>query len=280
MAEKPSPKAEAEASRTAEKPKPRSIETKEEAMAAIATFSKDEMKQLFKGMLNSNYSWLPLSLCSHLVAFLLQRQESEAPPPPETAEKCRENACVRAEAKVLEALESITKAGKSLNGCGWNLKTMCDKACRRLQAQTEPLALGAAEAERILGVVHSTVQRDPVAKKAIMNAEKDVRDVVVLRCFACVDDPKDRAGFLEILGEAYEHQLHEDVKEKLLLAYHKDPIIKQCGFPSNNRIKKAALPCSEIKKQKEQEGCTATEPMYVHLDLEKHHAETQHEEPG
>ena len=74
------------------------------------------------------------------------------------------------------------------------------------------------------------------AEKAVKKADRDVRDVVVLRCRARCTNLKDREGFLEKATEAYDGQLDKEIRAQLLLAYHKDPKNKERGFVSNNQV--------------------------------------------
>ena len=141
-----------------------------------------------------------------------------------------------------EADEKTRLADASLRRLSMNVKAAgrflpeLNVARHRLQAATEPPARGAAEAQR---AVHSVIPRVPAFMELaedIAKADRDVRDIVVLRCRACCRDPKDREAFKEMALEAYSHELDTDAKALLLLSYSKDPATKDIGFPSNNAV--------------------------------------------
>ena len=95
-----------------------------------------------------------------------------------------------------------------------------DSAIKHLQETTKPLGRGAAQAQQL---IHEVLMNcPPAAEKAVKKADRDVRDVVVLRCRARCTNLKDREGFLEKATEAYDGQLDKEIRAQLLLAYHKE----------------------------------------------------------
>ena len=142
----------------------------------------------------------------------------------------RQKAREDVEARVDAAVKYIREAEKA---CGGHEPDLA-QARKVLQAQTPPYAQGAAQAQQLIRKVLGTCPTE--AEKAVRKADRDVRDIVILRCRACCEDPKDRDGFLVKATEAYNGELDKEVRMQLLLAYHKDPTNQKCGFVSNNQV--------------------------------------------
>ena len=135
-----------------------------------------------------------------------------------TPEELRNKAKEDANAKVIEALASIDTAEEA---CGGLFADEFKLAREKLQACTDPLAAGAAAAQNIIRTI---LMKCPwkKAEKVVKKADRDTRDVVVLRCRALCKHPKDRNGFLQLAAQAYGRELDKEVRAQLLLAYHKD----------------------------------------------------------
>ena len=159
--------------------------------------------------------------------------------PPELAERARREARADAEAKMKAAMESIMYAQQILQACGGDGIADLQRAMELLQADTDPLAQGAAQAQQL---VRQVLSNCPAAsQKAVKKADRDVRDIVMFRCRAECCDPKDREEFLARAAEAYggkelDKEEWREVRAQLLLSYHKDRKNQKCGFVSNNQI--------------------------------------------
>ena len=217
------------------------IDSDEAAVAAAATFCPNEMVMFVQSLISTD-QLVAQAVHAQVNAVMTHRQETgqEQAMPQQSAaaaavtnvaaEQLRQRAIEKAQDKIPEALRSIEEAEEACGGDDPDLQ----EARRRLQERTDPLARGAADAQRL---VHRTLSRCAAsAEKAIKKADRDVRDIVVLRCRACCADPKDRDGFLVKATEAYEGDLDKEVRAQLLLAYHKDPTNQQNGFVSNNQV--------------------------------------------
>ena len=218
----------------------------DDAAAALATFSTSE-HMMFWQMLEENASpqtaqWVR----SVLSQFLAQREPTNQEMmtmasaaaiqvPPELAERARREARADAEANVKAAMESIIYAQQILQASGGDGIADLQRAMELLQADTDPLAQGAAQAQQL---VHQLLLNCPAgAQRAVKKADRDMRDIVMLRCRAVCIDPKDRDDFLGRAAEAYGGgELDKEVRAQLLLSYHKDCKNKKCGFVSNNQI--------------------------------------------
>ena len=220
-----------------------------EADAATATFSPSEWNLFFQGLVDSGDRYTAIiAVLEHraseeslgelaiessaAVAATYAADEEEDDEQVLTPDQLRSRAKNDAEAKVIEALASIDAAEKA---CGGLFADMFKLAREKLQACTDPPAAGAAVAQRI---IHSILANCPCAKaeKVLKKADRDVRDVVVLRCIAFNEDPKDRDGFLALAEQAYGGKLDKEERAALLLAYHKDKKNQKSGFVSNNQV--------------------------------------------
>ena len=226
-----------------------SILTSTEADAATATFSLSEWNLFYQGLVDSGNRYIAIaavlehreesleelameSSAAAVATHAADEEEEEEDEQVLTPDQLRSMAKEDAEAKVIEALASIDAAEKA---CGGLFTAKFKLAREKLQACTDPLAAGAAEAQRI---IHNILMNCPCAKaeKALKKADRDVRDVVVLRCIALNEHPQDRDGFLELAAQAHGGELDKEVRAQLLLAYHKDARNQKCGFVSNNQV--------------------------------------------
>lgn len=224
-----------------------SVMDEEDAAAALATFSTSEHMMFWQMLGESASPQTAQWMRSVLAQFLAQREPEEnqdmmnmasaaaVQVPPELAERARREARADAEAKVKAAMESIMYAQQILQACGGDGIADLQRAMELLQADTDPLAQGAAQAQQL---VHQVLLSCPAgAQKAVKKADRDVRDIVMLRCRAVCCDPKDRDDFLGRAAEAYGGgELDKEVRAQLLLSYHKDRKNQKCGFVSNNQI--------------------------------------------
>ena len=175
-----------------------------------ATFSQAQWRSLMQGLSNDVPSAV---LYERVLAVDLPQEENSQQV---GAQSLRREAMQDAEDKITDAIEAIRSAEEA---CGRPMPGL-QAAQRWLQELTDPPARGAAEAQRLL---HRALSECPEgAERAIKKADRDVRDIVVLRCRACCADPKDRDGFLVRATEAYEGDMDKETRAQLLLAYHKD----------------------------------------------------------
>ena len=100
---------------------------------------------------------------------------------------------------------------------------------------THPLARGAANAEgHIRHAIQTAEDRDIVPMRALKQANRDTRDLVVHLCRAVCRCPADRDEFIEHLKAAYDGDLPNDLRAQLLMSYHKNQP-QQGGFKSSGR---------------------------------------------
>ena len=211
----------------------------EDAMGAIATLSREEMKQYIKGLLASGCFD---QMRDHLAAFLLQRQDvvplEEQPAAAATADS--EGAEIMRQAARAKVEDSMAMADKTLHAaekaCGGYVPEL-QEAWYKLQESDFSDTRAAAQAERLVAHV---VAKYPEASdsEAVKAAARLVRDILLNRCCACLDDHKDRDGLLIKLVASYDGETDRDMLSKLLLAYSKDPVKVSCGFKSNNMVVK------------------------------------------
>ncbi len=204
------------------------------AAAILATFSTSEHRLLLKWLRDKAHPENRAWMLSVLAEFLAQRCPEENHDQ-DIAERARREARADAEAKVKPAMESIMYAQDILQCCGGDGIADLQIVMKLLQADTDPLAQGAAQAQQL---VHRVLLNCPAgAQKAVKKVDRDVRDIVMLRCRAVCCDPKDRDDFLGRAAEAYGGgTLDKEVRAQLLLSYHKNRKNQKCGFISNNQI--------------------------------------------
>lgn len=241
------------------------------AMALASTFCHAEWMMLFQNVMTAD-QLVAHAVQEQMMAVLEHREkeeeQAEVQQPaaaaaaaatcmtPEDAEGLRQQAIQDANDKIDGAILSILAAQ---DACGRPVPEL-QEALRRLKDRTEPLAQGAADAQRL---VHRALEGcPPGAEKAIKNADRDVRDIVALRCRACCADPKDRDAFLVKAGEAYEGDLDKEVRAQLLLSAKK----LHFGFVSNNQV--AAERRGGPRPPRRRHAASSdkkedTEPMYV-----------------
>ena len=133
--------------------------------------------------------------------------------PPELAERARREARADAEAKMKAAMESIMYAQQILQDCGDDGIADLQLAMELLQADTDPLAQGAVQAQQLL---HQVLLTSPSGvQKAMKKADRDARDIAMLRCRAVCCDPKDRDEYLGRAAAAYGGgELDKEVRPK------------------------------------------------------------------
>ena len=150
-----------------------------------------------------------------------------------TPEEMRIKAKEEAEAKVQTALASIDAAEKAFGGL---FADEFKLACEKLQACMDPLATGAAAAERIIRKIMMNCFCAKAIMKALKKADRDLRDVVVLQCCSLCKDPKDQKAFLELAEQTYGGAFDDkEYRARLLLAYDKIRRLGKFGFKSNNQ---------------------------------------------
>jgi len=206
-----------------------SVLTRAEADAATTTFSLTEFHIFFHALTisdNDRYSAI-IAVLEHRESAMVSSRSAAAAPAADddnedeqvlTPEDLRNKAKEDANAKVIEALASIDTAEEA---CGGLFADEFKLARETLQACTDPLAAGAAAAQNIIRTI---LMKCPwkKAEKVVKKADRDTRDVVVLRCRALCKHQKDRVGFLQLVVQAYGRELDKEVRAQLLLAYHKD----------------------------------------------------------
>ena len=106
-----------------------------------------------------------------------------------------------------------------------------EEARGRLETATDPFPKGAVDAERLVDRArHKWSMNGQMAVRAMKKASRDLRDLVVTRCQACSEEPKNRDSFLIKVAEAYGDAFNHDVRAKILMAYHKHPANNQDPF--------------------------------------------------
>ena len=156
-----------------------------------------------------------------------------------------EEATVELEARELlirELEEATNKAFRSLEAAyavSGDGDTTAQHACDLLNA---PDAQSAAQAHMILAEAVLGMSERPFVQGMFKEAQRDCRDVLVLRC-RCRARPGDRRAFLEAAKDAFGvQQLGTELKAVMLLAYHKLAKKSQAvdTFLSNNQRATAA----------------------------------------
>ena len=225
---------------------PELIASDEADVAAGATLCQNEWMMFLQGLISTN-PMVAEAVHAQMNAIMVHRQESGHATGPlwpsvaaaamahanqnlELAEGMRQRAINEAECKMQEALASIEAAEQALGRDDEVLQA----ARFKLKEHTEPFATGAVDAlrliQRLLPFCHAS------AAPAIKKAERNVRDLVMLRCITCCQYPKNRDHFLVIACNAYEGDLDKESRAALLLSYHKNATNKQNGFTSNNQV--------------------------------------------
>lgn len=226
--------------------------TKEEIAAIIANFAYAEMQQFHDNLIN--HELIPTNVIGGIVVSIQAHreetqqaddtaaeaagnQDAAANDADMTPQELRKKAAEQVPAMRQKAMKSMDAAQRLCGGQAGRHAWVFRNAKEAIQADTDPPARGAAEAQRL---VHKVLKNCPDrAEKAVKKADRDIRDVVVLQCRAICEDPKDRDLFLQKATEAYKGaggELEKEVRAQLLLAYHKDPTNQRNGFTSNNQI--------------------------------------------
>jgi hypothetical protein len=241
-------------------PVPQRILTDADADAAKATFSLSEFNLFYQFLVDTEDRFISVSkVLQHrykervLVAecilytpaayplYDLEEDEEEEEEEDDddddekqvwTPEEMRIKAKKEAEAKVKKALASINAAEKA---CGGLFADEFKLAREKLRACMDPLATGAAAAERIIRKIMMNCFCAK-AMKALKKADRDLRDVVVLQCCSRCEDPKDRDAFVELGKQTYGGEFEDkEHRAQLLLAYDKVGRLRKWGFKSNNQ---------------------------------------------
>ena len=131
------------------------------AAAILATFSTREHRLLLKWLRDKAHPENRAWMLSVLAEFLAQRCPEENHDQ-DIAERARREARADAEAKVKPAMESIMYAQDILQCCGGDGIADLQIVMKLLQADTDPLAQGAAQAQQL---VHQVLLNCPVAKQ-------------------------------------------------------------------------------------------------------------------
>ena len=214
----------------------------EAALVAAGSFCHKDWMMFLQGLITSN-KMVQQAVHAQIHATLMHQEDMDwefiqvaqqpaaaAAAPSVEVTEMKAKAIKDAESKILGTVQSILDAEEACGEPNPDLQN----AIQRLQDRTDPLARGAADAQRL---VHQVLSDCPsAAEKAIKKADRNVRDIIVLRCRACCVDPKDRDGFLVKATEAFQGDLDKAVRAQLLLAYHKDPTNQKFGFVSNNQV--------------------------------------------
>ena len=120
----------------------------------------------------------------------------------------------------LTLTELLTAQQKRLRECDW------------------PMARPAGSVQKILHKILKSYADHPdlPLRQTLKQAERDLRDIIVLLCRQYMQDPTNRDDFLNHIEEAYGGDVDKGMRAQVLLAYHKQPKPPECGFPSCNQI--------------------------------------------
>ena len=141
-----------------------------------------------------------------------------------------------------EAIDALNDIGVWLSRTG-NGDVIFDvkeaKATFRKYTSTEQLAARAvADSQK---VVRKSLDRilqlggiDDNTRGILKRADRSLCDIVVWRCHAMCDNPRDRDRFLGLAEVAYNGDFGKQIRSRLLLKYHKDASNLQSGFHSMN----------------------------------------------
>jgi hypothetical protein len=149
-------------------PHTQTITTNDEALAVIETMSTEDLKTFIQGLFHSKDMPTPPPL-SHMTAFINRREAHNV--------VTRREARVSARQKRCDAIKSINAVIQFVAESDNHVADLT-YALERLNAQTEPVAKGTAEAERIVWRVALECAATPHSQmdKAMKQAEHNVRD--------------------------------------------------------------------------------------------------------
>lgn len=134
----------------------------------------------------------------------------------------------KAKNKTTEALRSIEIAEQKYGGHVTALREAYESLC----VNAGPWAHGAAKAQQL---VHRLLPNCPhAAEEAVRQADRDVRDVVMLLCCSFCQQTQDRDEFLSYAALSYGGELSKEIRSSLLLTYHKEPSHQM--VVSNNQV--------------------------------------------
>ena len=186
-----------------------------------------------------------LKLRQHFLAFHKFREPPLQPEDVEHNNLLQQESLKDADKAMIMAYHSMSQAERIYGG---TFPTF-PKACAHLYESTEPLALGAADALSIVGAVSRTYAPEKGAlKKALMTAERWIRDVVMFRIRGTCNIT-DRIGFLKMAERAYRHTLSKNEREKLCLSYHKN-----FGPYGSNRHKEFFFKSNNVQTRQQRKG--------------------------
>ena len=239
---------------------------------AAGSFCHAEWMQFLQGLVATDET-VQQAVIAQIAAVLLHREDGDQefadmaaqptavathpmPSEEEVAQmKAKAMAELKAKGKILVAIHAIQEAEEACSEPNPDFRF----AIHRLQDRTDPLAHGAAEAQLLVRNVLAGCPRQ--AQKAMRLADRTLRDIVVLQCVASSTvDPKDRAGFLAKVNEAYGGELAKEPRAALLLSYHKMFPARGSGFPSNNQMA-ADRRGGPRKRRRRPPGPEGEEPM-------------------
>ena len=244
----------------------RNIQESPECEAALAsgdTFSKKEWMLLLRHLMSCNQQVADTTSAQVQVIVMERDTETLNNGPHQSAaaavvptvekENSREmkaKAFKKAEKKLPQALAMIQAAEQAfgedepvLRECLREAHTLLKNTHRALPGSARDpklLARGSADTQCLIHDVQWTCKAS-VGKSvvdALMKANKEVRNLVVLECQEDHNDPKDRDEFLTLLGAAFAGGLglQNDRRAQLLKAYQDDPDNCLYGFTSNNGV--------------------------------------------
>jgi hypothetical protein len=198
------------------------ITTVEQANTVMSTFSNLELLEVIQRVISDN------NIVEFTQAIVAVQQLTVAPVaviPDGLLDTATLREIVEGETKdkVQEALESVKNCCVGL----WELERVHDL----IHAITVPPARGAAECQvhvyRLLRRQQGAQFADAEAVKISKKANRDMRELVVLRIIACISDLKEREVFDQGISDTYHGDLlvafeeNTDLRAQLLLAFHK-----------------------------------------------------------
>ena len=218
--------------------------------AVMAALSQQEKIRVFDAFLNNGnvtdeQQKLLKSLTAGVVAQRspIRSMQETALMHTQAAKQTRQHSHHAAKCRVASALEAIRIAQASLEALWitkwkpsleaiWTQQVLTNcmylvEAQEKLQAKTQPVASGPAEAQQLIHKVLDTCH--PEATKKVKEADRQVRDIMVLQCRASQDDyvgnatehTNDRLGFMSQVVEAFAAFKAVPHLPEVLLSYDK-----------------------------------------------------------
>ena len=162
------------------------------------------------------------------------------------------NAAANAAAETTQQTSAFLQKAAHMKG-GAEVAEVLLSFGQTLTGDTSPKA--AASVHEEIGKVAKKMDKKSKVSQAVQQAKIMIRDIVVLRCLACID-PMNRDAFIEALKDAFDKkELERDFRALLLLA-HK----KACSLHGINTFKSASEKRNTTRPPRKRKGNANAHP--------------------